>query len=172
LDDVPDFAEPRAATRREPVTKASAGGTHASGTNAASAPANQPTPLSSHEALAQRARARDLLARLREYRGGTVAGSDQIGPFSNVVVEQLGEEQVAALTNQVWGVTPDQLTAQQMRALTQWGKTDPFSTEVEAVLDLLASERADDASGEAKGAAARTNRQAARPAGRGSGSTR
>lgn len=168
LDDVPDFAEPRSAAPSEPPARGRAAATPAAGSAAEPTPAGRPATTMSQQALAQRARARDLLARLREYRGGTPAGSDQIGPFTNVVIHQLGEPTLESLTDQVWGLTPAQLTAQQMRALIQWGKTDAFATEVVAVLELLAAEHAADASGETKTPASRNGR----PAGRGAGSAR
>jgi hypothetical protein len=177
LDDVPDFAEPRTAARRQlaskPQTPAPAASPAAASNDTDGTTPSRPVAPMSQQALAQRARSRDLLTRLREYHVGSPAGSDQMGPFTHVVVEQLGEEKVATLTQQVWSIAPDQLTAQQMRALVQWGKTDPFAVEVEAVLDLLASEQpADTTSAAAPGAAARNGRAAGRPAGRGTGSTR
>jgi hypothetical protein len=176
LEDVPDFAQPHAQQHGEPAEEAR---TPAPAKRAVAATDEPPlgahaTPAApvSHLALAQRARAHDLLARLRTYRGGAPAGKDQLGPFANVVERELGAPTVATLTERVWSIAPDQLSGQQMRALIQWGKTEAFAAEVAAVLDLLAAEGAEEPGSAATSPPAQGGRPAAQTASRGSGGAR
>ena len=174
LDDVPDFSGPSLPDRTD-VSARRGKSAPDSAMSSGSVPADESRPRpesTTHHSLAQRARARDLLARLRTYQGGTIAGPDQTVPFANVVLDQLGEATVADLANHVWGITPDQLSGQQMRALIQWGKTDAFGAEVIAVLDLPASEVAAASRVKTTGAHAADVRQAPKTTARGAGGSR
>ena len=86
----------------------------------------------------QQARARDILNRLRESRGATVASPQRLQALHNVADSQLSEEQLQALMEGVWNVNSDKkLKRDQVEALIAWAKEDDFIDEAEAVLALL-----------------------------------
>jgi hypothetical protein len=133
LEDVPDFAAPasspprrQAAAAPEPSPRAAGGAGNARATYT----------------VQQRARAREILAKLRAEPGGGAPSRMQLNAYTNIVVDQLDAAKAVALAQGVWGVAPQQLGTEQLNALIQWGKQDAFAEEAPAVLALLRAERA------------------------------
>jgi hypothetical protein len=87
--------------------------------------------------------AEDILKKLRELRGATTVSPSRIQVLNNVVVSQIGNENLQALIDGVWGVTsPRKLKVDQVEELISWAKTeDDFVTQVDALLVLIEEER-------------------------------
>jgi hypothetical protein len=63
--------------------------------------------------------------------------------LNNVVVDQIGNENLQALIDGVWGVTsPRKLKVDQVEELISWAKAeDDFVAQVDALLVLIEEER-------------------------------
>jgi hypothetical protein len=87
--------------------------------------------------------AEDILKKLRELRGATTVSPSRIQVLNNVVVDQIGNENLQALIDGVWGVTsPRKLKVDQVEELISWAKTeDDFVAQVDALLVLIEEER-------------------------------
>jgi hypothetical protein len=87
--------------------------------------------------------AADILKKLRELRGATTVSPSRIQVLNNVVVDQIGNENLQALIDGVWGVTtPRKLKVDQVEELISWAKAeDDFVTQVDALLVLIEEER-------------------------------
>lgn len=164
LDDVPDFGQstPPAAAVPAPARRA------APATRTASTQSAAPTPggavaASGPLSLPQRARARDLMARLRATPAGGTPTRGQLTAYANIIVDQLGAATAAALVQGLWGTRVDRLGTDQLNALIQWGKDDEFAVEAPAVAAALQAERAAAEAG--NGAAPTRPARSARPGG-------
>jgi hypothetical protein len=133
LEDVPDFSEPTAAP-----TAGAQGATRA---------------------VRQRARAREVLAKLQAAPAGGTPSRLQLSAYTNIVVGQLDPARAATLAQGVWGAAADRLGTDQLNALIQWGKEDGFAEEAPNVLALLRAEQAARGAG-AEDAASRRARPA------------
>lgn len=86
----------------------------------------------------ERERATDLLHKLREVRGNTLASPSRLQVLNNVANSQVSDEQLRALVEGVWEVMSlKKLKVDQVEALISWAKEDDFISEVESVLILL-----------------------------------
>ena len=87
--------------------------------------------------------AEDILKKLRELRGATTVSPSRIQVLNNVVVDQIGNENLQALIDGVWGVTtPRKLKVDQVEELISWAKAeDDFVAQVDALLVLIEEER-------------------------------
>ncbi len=93
-----------------------------------------PLALSVHD----RAIAENVLSRLREARGSSVASDNRLKVLKNVVGDQLSNEQLLQLIQGVWGVNGlKKLKNDQLEALISWAKEDEFMNEAEIVLAVL-----------------------------------
>jgi len=85
-----------------------------------------------------RAIAENVLSRLREARGSSVASDNRLKVLKNVVGDQLSNEQLLQLIQGVWGVNGlKKLKNDQLEALISWAKEDEFMNEAEVVLAVL-----------------------------------
>jgi|SRR5579863_1495469 len=90
--------------------------------------------LTQHE----RAIAEEVLKRLREAQGSSVASPLRLNAMNNVIGGQISDEQLQQLIQGVWKVnSTKKLKNDQVEALVYWGKDDNFIEEVELVLALL-----------------------------------
>ncbi|HEX9413300.1 MAG TPA: hypothetical protein VF916_07330 [Ktedonobacterales bacterium] len=133
LDEVPDFGAERGATPAP--QRAQSRSTAETRDHDGPAGADALT-------LPQRARARELVARLRAVTPGGSATRAQHTAFANIVADQLGAAPAAALTRGLWGQAPERLGTDQLNAVIQWGKEDAFAEEAPAVAALLRAEHA------------------------------
>lgn len=92
---------------------------------------------------AMQTQAEDILKKLRELRGATAVSPSRIQVLNNVVVDQIGNENLQALIDGVWGITaPRKLKVDQVEELISWAKTeDDFVAQVDALLVLIEEER-------------------------------
>jgi hypothetical protein len=82
--------------------------------------------------------AENMLSKLREARGSSVASAQRLQALNNVVGEQLSKEQLLELIQGVWNIsTLNKLKNEQNEALISWAKQDAFVEEAEVVLALL-----------------------------------
>lgn len=166
LEDVPDFpAPPRAAVPSAPRATRKPAPT--------STPQPAPADASQHEATgSERARAMQLVGKLRSAQGGGPASDYQRKAYHNLVEGQLDADQAAALVRGLWRIPPARLTSDQLDALIRWGKEDDFVDEAALVLATLRAEqaRAASANGAADAQAPATPPQRPRPA-RGAGAS-
>lgn len=163
LDDVPDFGQstPPAAVPA-PARRAAPASRTASTQSAAPTPGDA-VAASGPLSLPQRARARDLMARLRATPAGGTPTRGQLTAYANIIVDQLGAATAAALVQGLWGTRVDRLGTDQLNALIQWGKDDEFAVEAPAVAAALQAERAAAEAG--NGAAPTRPARSARPGG-------
>jgi hypothetical protein len=142
LEDVPDFpapplSAPPAATPRTPRKMAH---THMpDGESAAKPAAIAPSQPASGQ---ERARAMQLVGKLRSAQGGGPASDYQRKAYHNLVEGQLDEAQAAALVRGLWRIPAERLTSDQFDALIRWGKEDAFVEEATLVLATLRAEQA------------------------------
>jgi hypothetical protein len=158
LDEVPDFGAERGATP--------AASPRAHSRSTAEARDHDGPARADALTLPQRARARELVARLRAIPPGGSATRAQHTAFANIVADQLGVAPAAALTQGLWGQAPERLGTDQLNAVIQWGKEDAFAEEAPAVAALLRAEHASAQAGPAPtpSAAPRPTRAAERKA--------
>jgi hypothetical protein len=162
LEDVPDFAEPPAAPA---ATRAAKRAASARASEAESAAPAQAVP-SALPSAADRARAMQLVGKLRSARGGGPATEYQRKAYHNLVEGQLGADDAAQLVRGLWRMSSERLTADQLDALIRWGKEDAFLEEAALVLATLRAEQARAANGAAaERAPASTTQRPARGAG-------
>jgi hypothetical protein len=81
-------------------------------------------------------RATRMLGELRALNGVGAPSDHQHAAFKNVVVSELSERGVDALTRAVWNVAPDAMGPEQFDALISWGKRDHFKDEAREVLKI------------------------------------
>lgn len=174
LDDVPDFgmSAPATSPAPAPALRGAPG--------ARPAPVAQPTSQASGRApaasgplsLPQRARARELIARLRATAAGGTPTRAQMIAYANIVVDQLGATAATGLVQGLWGTQVERLGTDQLNALIQWGKDDDFAEEAPAVAAALQAERAaaEASNGAAPARPARSTRPGARSSGQEPGS--
>jgi hypothetical protein len=82
--------------------------------------------------------AEEVLKRLKEAQGSSVASPSRLTVLNNVIGGQISDEQLQQLIQGVWKVnSTKKLKNEQVEALVYWGKDDNFIEEVELVLALL-----------------------------------
>ena len=82
--------------------------------------------------------AEEVLKRLQEAQGSSVASPSRLTAMNNVIGGQISDEQLQQLIQGVWKVnSTKKLKNDQVEALVYWGKSDNFIEEVELVLALL-----------------------------------
>ena len=82
--------------------------------------------------------AEEVLKRLQEAKGSTVASPTRLKVLNNVIGGQISDEQLQQLIQGVWEInSTTKLKSDQVEALVYWGKDDNFIEEVELVLALL-----------------------------------
>ncbi|MHB8598915.1 MAG: hypothetical protein ACYDER_19115 [Ktedonobacteraceae bacterium] len=82
--------------------------------------------------------AEEVLKRLKEAQGSSVASPTRLTVLNNVIGGQISDEQLQQLIQGVWKVnSTKKLKNDQVEALVYWGKDDNFIEEVELVLALL-----------------------------------
>ncbi len=82
--------------------------------------------------------AQEILKRLQEARGSSVASPSRLTAMNNVIGGQISDEQLQQLMQGIWGVNSEKkLKNDQVEALVYWGKDDNFIEEAELVLALL-----------------------------------
>ncbi len=91
--------------------------------------APEPEPAETPESRAER-----ILAELRATHSGGAVSDYQRAALRNVVVSELTEKGVEALTRAVWNIAPKELGADQYDALINWGKRDHFRDDARAVV--------------------------------------
>ncbi len=90
----------------------------------------------------ERELAEEVLNKLRDARGSSLASDMRLKVLHNVTDSQVSEEQVLQLAQGVWGVTSlKKLKNDQVEALISWAKTDDFVGEAENVLLLIQEEQ-------------------------------
>jgi hypothetical protein len=90
----------------------------------------------------ERELAEEILIKLRDARGSSLASDMRLKVLHNVTDSQVSEEQVLQLAQGVWGVTSlKKLKNDQVEALISWAKTDDFVGEAENVLLLIQEEQ-------------------------------
>jgi len=90
----------------------------------------------------ERALASDILSRLRDAHGSSQASDARLKVLSNVVNNQVSDDQLEELVAGVWGTTTlKKLKNDQLEALIYWAKhADDFIAEVDMILTLLQEE--------------------------------
>ena len=90
----------------------------------------------------ERALASDILSRLRDAHGSSQASDARLKVLSNVVNNQVSDDQLEELIAGVWGTTTlKKLKNDQLEALIYWAKhADDFIAEVDMILTLLQEE--------------------------------
>jgi ribosomal protein L12E/L44/L45/RPP1/RPP2 len=146
LEDVPDFPAPPMSA--PPVTASQMPRKTASA-RTSEAPATPASAAAPAQSAPDRARAMQLVGKLRSAQGGGPASDYQRKAYHNLVEGQLDEEQATSLVRGLWRIPPARLTSDQFDALIRWGKEDDFVEEAELVLATLRAEqaRAADANG-------------------------
>ncbi|MEO8972674.1 MAG: hypothetical protein ABI406_13875 [Ktedonobacteraceae bacterium] len=82
--------------------------------------------------------AEEVLKRLQDAQGSSVASPTRFNAMNNVIGGQISNEQLGQLIQGVWNVnSTKKLKNDQVEALVYWGKSDNFIEEVELVLALL-----------------------------------
>jgi hypothetical protein len=166
LEDVPDFpapplSAPPTAASRTPRRVAPA---RTPDVESAAKPAARTAPVQSASGP-ERSRAMQLIGKMRSSQGGGPASDYQRKAYHNLVEDQLGGDQAAALVRGLWRIPAERLTSDQFDALIRWGKEDAFVDEATLVLATLRAEqaRAADANGTASEQASATTAQRPRP---------
>ena len=168
LEDVPDFpapplSTPPTAASRTPRRVAPA---RTPDVEPAAKPAARTAPVQSASGP-ERSRAMQLIGKMRSSQGGGPASDYQRKAYHNLVEDQLGGDQAAALVRGLWRIPAERLTSDQFDALIRWGKEDAFVDEATLVLATLRAEQARaadaNANGAASGQAAATAAQRPRP---------
>jgi hypothetical protein len=90
----------------------------------------------------EREQAEEILIKLRDARGSSLASEQRLKVLHNVTDSQVSEEQLLQLVQGIWGITSlKKLKNDQVEALISWAKTDNFDDEVDIVLLLLQEEQ-------------------------------
>lgn len=80
----------------------------------------------------------EILKKLQDAKGSSVASQERLKVLNNVIGGQISDEQLQQLMQGVWKVnSTKKLKNEQVEALVYWGKDDNFIEEVELVLALL-----------------------------------
>jgi hypothetical protein len=80
----------------------------------------------------------EVLKKLQDAKGSSVASQERLKVLNNVIGGQISDEQLQQLMQGVWKVnSTKKLKNEQVEALVYWGKDDNFIEEVELVLALL-----------------------------------
>jgi hypothetical protein len=77
-----------------------------------------------------------MLGELRALNSLGTTSDHQRAAFKNVVVSELSERGVDALTGAIWNTAPDEIGPEQYDALISWGKRDHFKDEAREVLKI------------------------------------
>ncbi|MDQ6659365.1 MAG: hypothetical protein M3Z24_00185 [Chloroflexota bacterium] len=86
--------------------------------------------------------AEDVLARLKDARGSSMASPARLTVLNNVISGQLSTEQLQQIIEGIWSVaTVKKLKNDQVEELIRWAKMDDFEGEAELVLALLDEEQ-------------------------------
>ncbi|HEY6409151.1 MAG TPA: hypothetical protein VIY29_16950 [Ktedonobacteraceae bacterium] len=90
----------------------------------------------------ERELAEEILIKLRDARGSSLASEARLKVLHNVTDSQVSEEQLLQLVQGVWG-SPSlkKLKNDQLEALIYWAKADNFDSEVDLVLLLIQEEQ-------------------------------
>jgi hypothetical protein len=90
----------------------------------------------------EREQAEEILIKLRDARGSSLASEQRLKVLHNVTDSQVSEEQLLQLVQGIWGITSlKKLKNDQVEALISWAKTDNFDSEVDIVLLLIQEEQ-------------------------------
>jgi hypothetical protein len=90
----------------------------------------------------EREQAEEILIKLRDARGSSLASEQRLKVLHNVTDSQVSEEQLLQLVQGIWGITSlKKLKNDQVEALISWAKTDNFDDEVDLVLLLIQEEQ-------------------------------
>jgi len=90
----------------------------------------------------EREQAEEILIKLRDARGSSLASEQRLKVLHNVTDSQVNEEQLLQLVQGIWGITSlKKLKNDQVEALISWAKTDNFDDEVDIVLLLIQEEQ-------------------------------
>jgi hypothetical protein len=144
LEDVPDFPAPPLSTPPAAASRTSRKAAPARTQDvepAAARPAPSAAALQSASGP-ERARAMQLVGKLRSAQGGGPASDYQRKAYRNLVEGQLDADQAAALVRGLWRIPAERLTSDQFDALIRWGKEDAFVDEAALVLATLRAEQA------------------------------
>ncbi len=90
----------------------------------------------------EREQAEEILIKLRDARGSSLASELRLKVLHNVTDSQVSEEQLLQLVQGIWGITSlKKLKNDQIEALISWAKTDNFDDEADMVLLLIQEEQ-------------------------------
>jgi hypothetical protein len=90
----------------------------------------------------ERELAQEILNKLRDARGSSLASEARLKVLHNVTDSQISEEQLLQLVQGIWGIPAlNKLKNDQVEALISWAKADNFDSEVDLVLLLIQEEQ-------------------------------
>jgi hypothetical protein len=85
-----------------------------------------------------RLRAIDLVNHFRESQGASTVSPARLKVLSNVIGDQINEEQLGSLIQGIWSISSvKRLKVDQAEALISWAKEDDFQEEADIVLQFL-----------------------------------